>query len=101
MLYSYPDDLVLDLFLGSGQTIKVARWLGRCFVGYDIVEKYVELARARLNEPLMVRSQQLVAVFGKVALDQPAGESGPDLISNYRTSVSGSRLEYADYSFSA
>lgn len=79
LLYSYPGDLVLDPFLGSGQTTKVARWLGRRFVGYDIVAKYVELARARLDEPLMVRPQQLVAVFEKVALDEPANETAARL----------------------
>jgi len=75
-LYSYPGDLVLDPFAGSGQTLKVARGLGRSFVGYEIIPKYVELATRRLNEPLSVREQQLIAVFDKVRLDEPA--SGVD-----------------------
>jgi DNA modification methylase len=72
-LYSYPDDLVLDPFLGSGQTTKVARHLGRRWAGYDPVARYVELARRRLDEPLAVRPEQLVARFDKVRLDEPAG----------------------------
>jgi len=68
-LYSYPGDLVLDPFCGAGQTLKVARHLGRHYVGYDIVEKYVCYARDRIQEPLAVRPQQLVASFDKIAID--------------------------------
>lgn len=67
-LYSYPGDVVLDPFAGSGQTLKVARHLGRHFVGYEIVKRYVEYARQRLAEPLAVRPQQLIAVFDHVPL---------------------------------
>lgn len=65
-LYSYPGDLVLDPFCGSGQTLKVARHLGRCFTGYDISRKYVKLALTRIDEPLSVRQEQLTAVFEKI-----------------------------------
>jgi site-specific DNA-methyltransferase (adenine-specific) len=68
-LYSYPGDLVLDPFCGSGQTLKVARRLGRHYVGYDINREYVELSRRRLDEPSGIRDEQLVAVFSKVTAD--------------------------------
>jgi len=71
MLYSYPGDLILDPFVGSGQTLKVARHLGRRYVGYEIIEKYVALAEQRIQEPLALRPQQLVAVFDKVELNEP------------------------------
>lgn len=71
-MYSYPDDLVLDPFAGSGQTTKVARWLDRRFVGYEVIAKYVKLATARLDEPLSVRPQQLIAVFDKIGLNDSA-----------------------------
>jgi len=71
-LYSYPGDLVLDPFVGSGQTLKVAYHLGRRYVGYEIIPKYVALARQRIEEPLSIRSEQLVAVFEKVSIDVPA-----------------------------
>jgi modification methylase len=67
-LYSYPGDLILEPFLGSGQTTKVAHHLGRSAVGYDLVEKYVEYARARIDEPLSLRPEQIVARFDKVPL---------------------------------
>ncbi len=71
-LYSYPDDLILDPFVGSGQTAKVARWLGRRFVGYDTIAKYVDLARRRLEEPLSIRPEQLITVFDKVPFEEDA-----------------------------
>jgi site-specific DNA-methyltransferase (adenine-specific) len=73
-LYSYPGERVLDPFVGSGQTVKVAHALGREYVGYDIIEKYVALARQRLKEPLSIRPKQLIATFEKIDLDEPAGK---------------------------
>ena len=77
-LYSYPSDLILDPFCGSGQTLKVAKRLGRHFVGYETVKGYVDYARRRLLEPLAVRQQQLLAIFEKVSLNAPAGGSRKD-----------------------
>lgn len=65
MLYSNPGDLVLDPFAGSGQTLKVAHYLNRRFVGYEIEAGYVEYARSRIDEPPALRREQLVAVFDK------------------------------------
>ncbi len=70
-LYSYPGDVVLDPFAGTGQTLKVALALGRKAVGYETVAKYVEYARRRLNEPLHVRPKQIVARFDKIPLGTP------------------------------
>jgi len=67
-LYSYPGEVVLDPFVGSGQTLKVAKALGRQYVGYEIVDQYVDLATRRLEEPLSIRPQQLTAVFEKIEL---------------------------------
>ena len=77
-LYSYKRELVLDPFTGSGQTTKVARKLGRKFVGYETIEKYVRLAETRLNEDLRIRPQQLIARFEKIDKDAPAGK--PDKV---------------------
>ena len=65
-LYSFPGDLVFDPFVGSGQTTKVAKHLGRRFLGFDTEPKYVAYARQRLDEPLAVREHQLIAVFDKI-----------------------------------
>lgn len=49
-LFSYKNDIVLDPFNGAGTTTKVAKELGRQFVGIDISESYCETARKRLAE---------------------------------------------------
>jgi modification methylase len=47
-LYSYPGDLIVDPFAGSGSTILAAASLGRWAYGCDISQRYVAIARARL-----------------------------------------------------
>jgi modification methylase len=47
-LFSYQGDVVLDPFMGSGTTCLAAATDGRRYVGYDLNEEYVELARKRL-----------------------------------------------------
>ena len=48
-LYSQEDDIVLDPFLGSGQTALVALREGRRCIGYDIEESYLNLAQSRIE----------------------------------------------------
>lgn len=48
-LYSYPNDLVLDPFLGSGTTLTVASKLGRRGVGVEINPAFCELAKRNLE----------------------------------------------------
>ncbi len=76
-MYSYTGDLILDPFVGSGQTLKVARHLKRNFVGYETIQKYVDLAHDRIRDPLSVRPKQLIAIFDKVDLNEPSGQKQP------------------------
>lgn len=46
---SRPGDIVLDPFIGSGTTGLVAAGRGRRFIGIEIKQEYVEIARKRLN----------------------------------------------------
>jgi len=48
---SNPGDTVLDPFLGSGTTARVAQVLGRNAIGFDINPDYVEMSLRRLKEP--------------------------------------------------
>ena len=80
--YSYSGSTILDPFLGSGQTAKVALHLGRKAVGYDLVEKYIRYSEKRIQEPLSIRPEQLVARFDKLplnvdALTPPGGRRAP------------------------
>ncbi len=49
-LYSFEGDIILDPFMGSGQTAIVAIKLKRNYVGYDIDKEYCSLAEKRIKE---------------------------------------------------
>jgi DNA modification methylase len=48
-LYTFEGDIVLDPFCGSGTTCLAAKRLGRRYVGYDIHEEYLQIARDRIK----------------------------------------------------
>jgi site-specific DNA-methyltransferase (adenine-specific) len=48
-MYTYEGEVVLDPFMGSGQTAIAAKRAGRHYVGYEVDPGYVELAQARIN----------------------------------------------------
>ena len=66
-LYSYEGDLVLDPFNGSGQTTKVAHNFARRYMGIDLMDEYVSLAKFRLDkEAIDIRSDALIAKWQKI-----------------------------------
>jgi site-specific DNA-methyltransferase (adenine-specific) len=46
--WSNESDIVLDCFLGSGTTGKVAKQLNRQFIGIEISKEYLEIAKTRI-----------------------------------------------------
>lgn len=58
-LTTEPEDLVLDPFCGSGTTLVAAESLGRRSVGIDVSTEAVELAIARLQNPVITESEVL------------------------------------------
>ncbi len=48
-MYSFPDDIVFDPFMGSGTTAAVAKKLGRNYLGYELKSEYVTFAENRLD----------------------------------------------------
>tara|TARA_B100000614_G_scaffold262895_1_gene299698 strand:+ start:51858 stop:52658 length:801 start_codon:yes stop_codon:yes gene_type:complete len=48
-LYSYPNDIVLDPFSGTGTTCKMAKVLNRRYIGIDNHRASVEYSRRRIN----------------------------------------------------
>lgn len=50
--FSNPGDKVLDPFLGSGTTLKVARKMDRAGIGYEIDEDYRKLIAERIREDM-------------------------------------------------
>ena len=54
--WSNEGDLVLDPFMGSGTTAKMALETNRNFIGFEISKEYCEIAKKRINE---FKGQQL------------------------------------------
>ncbi|MFN7990837.1 MAG: site-specific DNA-methyltransferase [Candidatus Micrarchaeia archaeon] len=48
---SNENDLILDPFMGSGTTARVAKDLNRKYVGYEVVPEYVKMCEERLKQP--------------------------------------------------
>ena len=48
-LYTFENEIVLDPFMGSGQTAIAARKSHRHYIGYEIDENYVALANQRIQ----------------------------------------------------
>ena len=47
----FPDaKIVLDPFMGSGTTALASREMNRQFIGFEIDEKYIDLANQRLSQ---------------------------------------------------
>ncbi len=49
-IYTFPGDLILDPFAGSGSTLLAAVDEGRRAVGMDISQEYVDICRSRLGD---------------------------------------------------
>lgn len=49
--WTNPGELVLDPFVGSGTTCKLAKTLARQYLGFDASPEYVALANKRLEKP--------------------------------------------------
>lgn len=52
-LYTFEGEVVLDPFMGSGQTAIAAIKTRRHYIGYEIREEYVRLAERRINKFLL------------------------------------------------
>jgi site-specific DNA-methyltransferase (adenine-specific) len=65
-LYSFKGDIILDPFMGSGTTAVSAIKSERKFVGYDISQKYIDLAEKRLKPFL----EQITLKFATVEIDE-------------------------------
>jgi len=47
-------DLIVDPFCGSGTVLKVAKELGRNYIGIEISQEYVDIANKRLAQKLLI-----------------------------------------------
>lgn len=51
-LYTFETETVLDPFAGSGTTLKIAKFLKRNFVGYEIYEHYKQIINEKIGDDL-------------------------------------------------
>ena len=78
-MFTFQGDTVLDPFLGSGTTVKVALEWGRNSVGYEINEKFLEIIKEKIGikDKLPIFSQDInslahpVVLASRVVLGQP------------------------------
>jgi DNA modification methylase len=61
---SNKGDIVLDPFIGSGTTARVAKDLNRNYIGYDNVKEYTEMAENRLKLPITRKEKKTNDVRG-------------------------------------
>ncbi|MGD9705725.1 MAG: site-specific DNA-methyltransferase [Acidimicrobiia bacterium] len=71
-LYTFENDLVLDPFMGSGSSLVAAARLGRRYVGYDLDESYVAIAKQRVTDTEL----ELDAAASPVAVRTAAIDEG-------------------------
>ncbi len=73
---SSPNDVVLDPFVGTGTTCRVANVLGRNWIGIDINPKYTEMSQRRIDssfdqfDSFDPRSQRISKDLPKSSADQ-------------------------------
>jgi site-specific DNA-methyltransferase (adenine-specific) len=68
-LYTYIDDLVVDPFIGSGQTAIACLQTGRHYIGYDTDADYIALGERRIRG----EKERLAALAGIAGLPVVAG----------------------------
>jgi DNA modification methylase len=57
-LYTFAGEVVLDPFMGSGQTAIAALKTGRHYIGYEVDETYIELAEKRILAARQLKDEQ-------------------------------------------
>jgi DNA modification methylase len=74
---TFPGEVVLDPFAGTGATCVVAKRMGRRWIGIDVVPRYVELARDRIR---YAAEFQPLLLVGRARY--PTGDELRELIAN-------------------
>ncbi|CAO3460855.1 Type II, N4M-methylcytosine DNA methyltransferase (group beta) [Azospirillum argentinense] len=63
--WSNPGDVILDPMCGSGTTCKVAKQMGRQFIGIEISPEYCDLARSRVDATRHMEEVEPLPLFAK------------------------------------
>jgi site-specific DNA-methyltransferase (adenine-specific) len=62
-LYTYEEEVILDPFMGSGQTAIAALQTNRDYIGYEVDEEYINLANKRIHQFVLEFKSQKVLEF--------------------------------------
>ena len=60
--WSVPGDLVLDPFMGSGTTAKMAMMTGRNYIGFEKNTKYFEVSNARVSKYIGQKNDRIYEI---------------------------------------
>jgi DNA modification methylase len=95
----FPGEIVLDPFVGTGTTCAVAKSMGRRFIGIDINEKYVKLARERVRDappfqPLLLVGRAKYPSKDELTqmLVKEAGSAGKDAETKHKRKTYGRKV---------
>ena len=88
--YTDPGDTVLDPFVGSGTTLKVARVMNRKAVGYELNADYEPLIRRRVRESWRVPDWKDIDLLHSTSME--TGMAKPRKVHFERTAQSGEPL---------
>ena len=64
-MYSYVNDTVLDPFLGSGTTAKVALELQRNVIGYEINPTFIPIIQNKISKSLFIQNNKIEIIRRK------------------------------------
>ena len=73
-MFSFEGDTVLDPFLGTGTTVKVARELSREGIGYEREQKLESVILKKLNTPASSENENQMAAYVQETMDLDALE---------------------------
>ena len=104
-LYSYgatkdfPGEIVLDPFAGTGTTCAVAKSMGRRFIGIDISEAYIAIARQKVgdaaaSQPLLLVGRAKYPAKSELAamLRNDTGSAGKAAAAKHKRKTYGRKL---------